>query len=280
MAFITFMLPDTIGERVGLTFDCFLANTFTTMMIKDMLPVSSDTVPVITKFMLMCMTLLLLSLFSNSYSLRCPTRKSIPSVIRIIFLKILGPLLFVTNRSCTVTVDENENDSAEEIRRYDPLASKSRYRETLTVSKLNEESYEMLRFSQASFSQSSGYPETNESGFHGDNPYDYQHKKRYFSAKGKEIGSHEQPFSSGFHSLESKQSNMPTEQETDCLKNLKKLVDEYDSQISDQNHKEFWSFVSKVVDRLFLVGFVLSWISMSLALFLQIPSHKTVAVKK
>lgn len=253
LALMNFLLPDLIGERVGLTFDCFLANTFTTMMVKDMMPVSSDTMPVITKFMLMCMVLIYFSLLTSSFSMMCRMRVKMPNIIRLFFIQFLGPLLCVTD--CLKYCKDDDGFPFDEL----PLPRIPWYHQT-SDSDLEGESYET--------SFSSGYPETSDNSCHVTSKYGSRCEN---TGRRTRLNGNDRPFSDGYASFESRKK--PSKHQAQCLKNIKTLVNGVQEEDKEIYRKEFWEFVAKIVDRLFLMAFVICWITMAIALFLKVPSR-------
>lgn len=252
------MLPDLIGERVGLLFDCFLANTFTSILVKDMMPVSSDTIPIITRFMLMCMVLIFLSLLTSSFSLVCRMRVKMPKFIRKIFIEFLGPLMLVSEcssipKACLNSEDDN-GFPLDEL----PPPRIPWYHQT-SDSDVETSSYETTSFS-------SGYPGTSENSYRVSSKSGSRYDRGYRRAR-----TNRAPFSSGYNSLESQPK--PSQHQKECLKNIETLVKGVQDEITDANNKDFWDFVSKIADRFFLVIFVITWILMASFLFLKIPVH-------
>ena len=258
---MNFLFPDLIGERVGLMFDCFLAITFTSMMVKDMMPVSSDTVPVITKFMLMCMGLIYLSLLTSSFSLVCRMRVKMPIIIRKIFIEFLGRILFVTEcydavkQYCTIENDESDEQGfpLNEL----PSPRIPWYHQT-SDSDVESDTYET--------SFSSGYPGTSENSYRVSN----KARSRYQDAI-RSRHERRRPFSSGYNSLE--QHPKPSKHQVECMMNLETLLDGVKQELIDEDTNNFWNFISKLADRIFLLAFILSWLLMATALFFKVPAR-------
>ena len=279
------MLPDLIGERMGLVFDCILAITFTSMMLNDMLPVSSDTMPVITKFMLVCMLILFFSVMTSAISMRCRTELPMPKSMRFIFLDILGPLLFITPCPCVCKVEVNERNGKQakndnrgdndcEFDRKGSLSTskkRSHHRSYYDADDEGEQ-YEMYCLSQESLSESSGYPETSDSSYYGDSRYYYGCRSSCNEDDELRGSFWDQPLSSGFSSLESEPK--PSKYQVECLRNVESLVEEQQSQIDDWNVKDFWRFVSQIADRVFLLCFFISWLLMVMVMFLRTPLYR------
>ena len=247
-------------------FDCFLANTFTAVMVKDMMPVSSDTIPVMTKFMLMCMGFIYLSMLSSAFSLVSRMRVKMPPIIRKIFIETLGPLLLVAECStaCKQYCKVNADDSDDEGFPLDELPSpRIPWHHQTSDSDFDTDSYEP--------SFSSGYPGTSENSYRVDKTWGFDSQDDIFAAARSRVNFLEQPFSSGYNSLESQPK--PTKHQKACLRNIETLVNGVKQEIEDENMKDFWDFVSKIADRIFLGAFVFTWITMALALFLKVPSR-------
>jgi len=262
-AVMNFLLPDLIGERVGLMFDCFLAITFTSMMVKDMMPVSSDTVPVITKFMLMCMGLIYLSLLTSSFSLVCRMRIKMPVVIRKIFIDLLGPLLFVTECYDAVklycTIDGGDDEDGFPLHEL-PSPRIPWYHQT-SDSDFESDMYEP--------SYSSGYPGTSENSYRISSRPGSRHQNDIFTRAGPGRNCNDQPFSSGYNSLE--KDLKASKRQLECMRNIEVLLTGEKQKIQDENTKSFWDFVSKLADRVFLIAFIFSWLAMAAILFLKVP---------
>ena len=245
-------------------FDCFLAITFTAMMVKDMMPVSSDTVPVITKFMLMCMGLIYLSLLTSSFSLVCRMRVKMPIIVRKIFIEFLGRILFVTECCDAVkqycTIDRGDNDDEGFPLSELPSPRIPWYHQT-SDSDVESDTYET--------SYSSGYPGTSENSYRVNNKGGSRHQSAIPSRR--ERDHHGRPISSGYNSLE--QHSKPSKHQIECMMNLETLLDGVKQELIDEDTKNFWNFISKLADRMFLIAFLLSWLLMATALFLKVPTR-------
>ena len=92
-AILTFSSPHLTGERISLAIESFLSLSFLCMMVADSIPVNSDVSPLITKFLLLCMSLISLAVLFNLISLNMTGRKRVPVWLRFIAFEILGPMV-------------------------------------------------------------------------------------------------------------------------------------------------------------------------------------------
>lgn len=256
-ALLNFMLPDITGSRMGLVFDCFLAITVTYMMVSDMLPVSSDSIALISQFMLFCMSQMVLAVVASGVSMRLRIETPMPKLLRWIVIDRLAPLLFVTPWSCRAKTS-NENDPDENLNLTDTEGAGPHRYGVRSSADAEQESFEMLDMSD--LSDSSGYPETSDSSSSG--------------AGKRQKGALWDYFSSGFSSLDS--TFLSTKSDRQCLRDVESLVQEQQRDIDDCNTKDFWRCVSQVADRVFLITFSSVWLVLMSVLFISTPSfHRT-----
>lgn len=96
---LTFLLPPEIGERVTLVIESFLAMSFVVLMVSENVPVTSDSTPLIVKFLIMAMVEVGLTLLANCASLRLHKKYKVPSWIRVIFLHYVARMLCIKTES-------------------------------------------------------------------------------------------------------------------------------------------------------------------------------------
>ena len=94
-AILTFSSPHLTGERVGLAIESFLSLSFLCLMVAGSIPINSDVTPLITKFLLMCMAMISMSVLFNLVSMNLLQADSIPPLVRFIFFHVLGPIVGV-----------------------------------------------------------------------------------------------------------------------------------------------------------------------------------------
>jgi len=94
-AILTFSSPHLTGERVGLAIESFLSLSFLCLMVAGSIPINSDVTPLITKFLLMCMAMISMSVLFNLVSMNLLQADAIPPLVRFIFFHVLGPIVGV-----------------------------------------------------------------------------------------------------------------------------------------------------------------------------------------
>ena len=92
---LTFVLPPEIGERVTLVIESFLALSFVVLMVSDSVPVTSDSSPLLTKFLLISMVEIGCALISNCISLNLYRKYPMPQWVRVVFLHYLARCLCI-----------------------------------------------------------------------------------------------------------------------------------------------------------------------------------------
>ncbi|XP_073240795.1 neuronal acetylcholine receptor subunit alpha-10-like isoform X3 [Porites lutea] len=95
LAVLTFVLPPEIGERVTLVIESFLALSFVVLMVSDSVPVTSDSSPLLTKFLLISMVEIGCALISNCISLNLYRKYPMPQWVRVVFLHYLARCLCI-----------------------------------------------------------------------------------------------------------------------------------------------------------------------------------------
>lgn len=92
-AILTFISPPLIGERIALAIESFLSLSFLCMMVADSMPVNSDVSPLITQFLVTCMTLISAVLISNMVSMNLAGSHPVPEWIRKVAFIYVGPFV-------------------------------------------------------------------------------------------------------------------------------------------------------------------------------------------
>ena len=93
-AILTFSSPPLIGERISLAIESFLSLSFLCMMVAESVPVNSDVSPLITKFLITCMSLISAALVFNMVSMNLQTfTKPVPRWLRTAVFVYIGPLV-------------------------------------------------------------------------------------------------------------------------------------------------------------------------------------------
>ncbi len=257
-ALINFLLPDVTGSRMGLIFDCFLAITVTYMMVGDKMPVSSDSVPIVAKLMMFCMSMMVLTVVCSSISMRLRIDTPMPMIVRAIVIDMLGPLMLVTKKpfilkfSCMQDSKAKKASKDERCHHQSTAYRRKERKRMMDATRSSQVSEEMEMFDLKD-SSSSGYPETSDCSSCGET-----HQTIW-----------DQHFSSGFSSMDS--AKLASSTDLECLKNVESLVDEQNRKIEDENTKDFWRCVSQIADRIFLIMFMTAWILMVIVLFFKIP---------
>lgn len=113
LAVLTFVLPPEIGERVTLVIESFLAMSFVVLMVSDNVPVTSNSTPLIVKFLIMAMVEVGLTLCANCVSLRMHKKCEVPNWIRVVFLHYLARMMFMKTDSPTNHLRTPENEKKE-----------------------------------------------------------------------------------------------------------------------------------------------------------------------
>lgn len=217
LAVLTFVLPPEIGERVTLVIESFLALSFVVLMVSDSVPVTSDSAPLITKFLLISMCQIGAALIANCISLNLYKKYEMPQWVRVVFLHYLARMLCI-----------NSGQPRERIERQPPrVPGRSADLMVLDERKL-------------SGAKPLGSPGGNS-------------------------------LSSPTHHAAMHRANQDSISKiADGLAELAQCEITHDDHIANRN---FWIFVSRVVDRLFLLVFSIAFVCSSCAIFAQVPDH-------
>lgn len=97
LAVLTFVLPPEIGERVTLVIESFLALSFVVLMVSDNVPVTSESSPLLTKFLLISMIEIGGALIANCVSLNLYKKYEMPQWVRVVFLHYLARCLCINS---------------------------------------------------------------------------------------------------------------------------------------------------------------------------------------
>eukprot|EP00794_Sanderia_malayensis_P012634 gene12635-13932_t len=224
---MNFLLPDVTGSRMGLIMDCFLAITVTYMMVGDKMPVNSDSVPIIAKFILFCMCTMVANVIASAISMRLRIDRPMSNTLRSIVFGILAPLVFVKPQDhscmpCKTFCAQKKKKKSTENKKPDRRVDNEREMEMFALFSRN--------------SSSSGYQDTTDGSLGG--------------------GEWEKHFSSGFSSLDSTKA-ITSKSDEECLRNMYSLLEEQNRKIEDINKKDFWRCVSQIADRIFLAKIIL-----------------------
>jgi len=91
-AILTFSSPPETGERISLAIESFLSLSFLCMMVADSIPVNSDKTPLITNFLVICMTLISAALILNLVSMNLMHgSRPVPRWLHTLLLIYVGP---------------------------------------------------------------------------------------------------------------------------------------------------------------------------------------------
>lgn len=108
-AILTFSSPPSVGERISLAVESFLSLSFLCLMVADSIPVNSDVSPLITNYLIVCMTLISMALFFNCVSMNMSGNKPVPRWLHTLAFIYIGP--FVGHCS-------NSNEKANSLGRF------------------------------------------------------------------------------------------------------------------------------------------------------------------
>lgn len=92
-AILTFSSPPSVGERISLAIESFLSLSFLCMMVADNIPINSDVSPLITNYLIICMTLISLALFLNTVSMNMSGNRPVPRWLHTLAFIYIGPLV-------------------------------------------------------------------------------------------------------------------------------------------------------------------------------------------
>lgn len=217
LAVLTFVLPPDIGERVTLVIESFLALSFVVLMVSDNVPVTSDSTPLLTKFLIISMCQIGGALVANCISLNLYRKYEMPQWVRVVFLHYLARCLCI-----------NSGQPKERIERHQQrVPSRSADLMVIEAKKL------------------SGTKPLGSPGGHS--------------------------LSSPTHSAVMRRAYQDNASKiADGLAELAQFEIKRDEHIANRN---FWIFVSRVVDRLFLLAFSIAFVCSSCMIFSQVPDH-------
>lgn len=211
LAILTFVLPPEIGERVTLVIESFLALSFVVLMVSDNVPVTSDSSPLITKFLIISMIEIGGALIANCVSLNLHRKYEMPQWVRVVFLHFLARCLCINSGQPR----EGINAKKGKDREADPFLDAIKLSEAKPLGSPSGPSPSHLKIPNRT---------------HQDN------------------------------------SSILAE-EVSQLANLELTHEQ------NQENRFFWIFVSRVVDRLFLVIFSITFVVSSCVIFAQVPDH-------
>lgn len=109
LSVLVFYLPSESGEKVSLCISILLSLTVFVLLLAEIIPPTSLTVPLLGKYLLFTMVLVTLSVMSTicvlNVNFRSPSTHKMSRWIRRVFIHFLPPLLFV------MRPDKDENDA-------------------------------------------------------------------------------------------------------------------------------------------------------------------------
>lgn len=217
LAVLTFVLPPEIGERVTLVIESFLALSFVVLMVSDNVPVTSDSSPLLTKFLLISMCEIGGALIANCISLNLYRKYEMPQWVRVVFLHYLTRMLCI-----------DSGQPREKIERQLPRATgQSADVMVLEAKKLSG---------------------TKPLGSPGGNSF----------------------CTSPHYAIMQRANQEASSKLADELAQLAQCEITHEENRANRN---FWIFVSRVVDRLFLLVFSIAFVCSSCAIFAQVPDH-------
>lgn len=211
LAILTFVLPPEIGERVTLVIESFLALSFVILMVSDNVPVTSDSSPLITKFLLISMVEIGGALIANCISLNLYKKYEMPQWVRVVFLHYLARCL------CINSGQPRDNASVKQRKQRPPDPY-------LEAKKLSDTK-----------------PLCSPSGL------------------------------SPTHCTVTHRTNQDSTSK--LAEGISELAKFEISIEENQANRYFWIFVSRVVDRLFLLIFSIAFVVSSCVIFAQVPDH-------
>lgn len=209
LAVLTFVLPPEIGERVTLVIESFLALSFVVLMVSDNVPVTSDSSPLITKFLLISMIEIGGALIANCISLNLYRKYEMPQWVRVVFLHYLARCL------CINSGQPKDSINAHGQKRKDPIIEARKLTGTTPL--------------------------------------------------GSSLGP------SPTHCAVVHRTNQDSTSK--LAEGLAELAQCELNQEEHQKNRFFWIFVSRVVDRLFLLLFSIAFVFSSCIIFAQVPDH-------
>lgn len=231
-AILTFSSPHLTGERVGLAIESFLSLSFLCLMVAGSIPINSDVTPLITKFLLMCMAMISLSVLFNLVSMNLLQAHAIPPLVRFIFFHILGPI---------VGVCEGLNKGLQK-RRKSVLIKEQNSRVLSYLDRTTEAELGNDTLSGVSLLQQ---PANQTPQKHPGMPYRRYQKKK-------------------------KAAQTPTSSALDVMmENVDEMIRRSHMEAITVSNKDFWRCVAQTLDRIFLGIFFLSFIFISAILLLK-----------
>ena len=117
LTLLTFYLPSDSGEKISLCISILLSLSIFQLLLMDLIPATSLTVPLIGKYILFTMVLVSVSVFISVVTLNVNFRSSathdLPNLYKKIFLNILPKLLFMQRPKYNEKLEEEQDVPAE-----------------------------------------------------------------------------------------------------------------------------------------------------------------------
>lgn len=118
LSVLVFYLPSESGEKVSLCISILLSLTVFVLLLAEIIPPTSLTVPLLGKYLLFTMILVTLSVMSTicvlNVNFRSPSTHRMSGWMRHIFIQVLPPLLFVVRPEKDDDDDEEQEADVDE----------------------------------------------------------------------------------------------------------------------------------------------------------------------
>lgn len=116
LTILVFYLPSESGEKVTLSISILLSLTVFFLLLAEIIPPTSLVVPLLGKYLLFTMILVTLSIIVTvavlNVHFRSPSTHRVAPWVKIVFLKVLPPLLFIRRPTSD---DDESNDVAQKV---------------------------------------------------------------------------------------------------------------------------------------------------------------------
>uniref|UniRef100_A0A3P9LJ47 Cholinergic receptor, nicotinic, beta 4 (neuronal) n=1 Tax=Oryzias latipes TaxID=8090 RepID=A0A3P9LJ47_ORYLA len=257
LAILVFYLPSDCGEKMTLCISVLLALTVFLLLISKIVPPTSLDVPLIGKYLMFTMVLVTFSIITSVCVLnvhhRSPSTHTMPSWVKLIFLKKLPALLFMKR--------PNNFSGCQRLRQQRCLRAR---RSILGLDYPNA--------SKACFTLSSSALLPSDSAFSTPRHKNLAPTMGYGLSRRKgDLSSSDYPHISltPTQDYQQKCNSDWTADVKEAVKGVRFVAEHMMADDDDQSVIEDWKYVAMVVDRMFLWIFVIVCVVGTLGLFLQ-----------
>lgn len=238
-ALLTFVLPPNTGERVTLVITTLLAMTVFMLMIAENTPTTSDVTPLIGKFFVASMVEIGLALIATCFVLNLyeatGPSSEVPRWIRVLLIDIIAPLLLVGRPKPRPKRKFNPSETNRSNHSYSPILTE-----------------------------------------HNGNNLEMECGAKDVLVMAPKVGDKvltSRDFINSVHENNIRHRGNSTQEK--LLEGINVLTERAKEQEKQDEMKEEWESVAKVIDRLFLLLFIATVAISTSLIFLQRPSYAT-----